>query len=118
MSLANAVFQLLVHFLPLSNLYRELGDMKRHLGAGGPETGGSATPLMDAMVRFFKEFAIKKKEPLSTQQPLQYIAEGKPSEDEQTKEGHNTVDLLKPRYMYDAMKEKGRLKNLLVGFRD
>ena len=118
MSLANAVFQLLVHSPPLSNLFRELGDMKRHRGAGGPETGGSATPLMDAVVRILEEFGIEEKESLSTQQPLQYIAEGKPSEDEQTKEGHNTVDLLKPRYMYDAMKEKGRLKNLLVSFRD
>ena len=92
--------------------------MKRHLGAGGPETGGSATPLMDAMVRFLEEFAIKEKEPLSTQQPLQYIAEGKPSEDEQTKEGHDAVILLKPRYMYDAMKEKSQLQNLLVSFHE
>jgi hypothetical protein len=114
MSLANAVLQLLVHSPPLLNLFRELGDMKGHRGAGDPETGGSATPLMDAMVRFLEEFVIKEEEPLSTQQPLQYIAEGKPREDEQTKKGHNAVDLFEPRYMYDAVKEKGQLKILLV----
>jgi hypothetical protein len=53
MCFANAVLQLLVHSPPFWNLFRELGDLKGKRGEGGPDIGGSATPLVDAMVRFF-----------------------------------------------------------------
>ena len=108
MGFVNAVLQLLVHSPPLWDLFRELGDLKGRRRAGGPETGGGATPLVDATVRFFEEFISKEKE------PLQQAARGKPREDEEVKKGHNAVDSFEPTYMYDAMKEKRQLKNLLV----
>ena len=115
MCFANAVLQLLVYSPPFRNLVREqLGDLKGQGEAGGPETGGSATPLVDATVRFFEEFAFKEIELPPTQQPLQQAAGGEPREDEETKKEHNAVDSFEPIHMYNAMKEKNQLKNLLV----
>jgi len=112
--LVKAVLQLLVHSPPFWDLFRELGDVKGQHGAGSPETGGSATPLMDATVRFFEEFEFKEKEPPPTRQSLQRAAGRKPREDEKVKKERNAV----PTYMYDAMKEKRQLKSLLVRSRN
>jgi Family of unknown function (DUF6535) len=114
MSFANTVLQLLVHFPPFWNLFRELGNMKGQRRAGNVETGGGATPLVDATLRFFEEFVIKVKEPFPTQRPLQQAPGRRLREDEETKEEHNGVDSFEPTYMYDAMKEKRRLKHALV----
>jgi ubiquitin carboxyl-terminal hydrolase 10 len=78
------------------------------------ETSVDATPLVDATVRFLDEFKLKEKVLPSTQQPPQHAASGKPREDEEGKKEHDVVDSFNPRYMYDAMKEKRQLKNLLV----
>ena len=51
-----AVLQLLVPSSPFWDLFRELDDLKGQRGAGSLETGGCATPLVDATVRFFEEF--------------------------------------------------------------
>ena len=110
MCFANATLQILVHSPPFWDLFRELGDLKGPRGAGDSETGTGATPLVDATVRFFEEFMIKE-EPLPTQQPTQQAATGKPREDEANKE-HIAMDAFEP--MYDALKEKRRLKVLLV----
>jgi Family of unknown function (DUF6535) len=114
MCFANAVLHLLVHSPPSWNLFKLLGDLKGQHGAGGPATGGGATPLVDATVRFFEEFLFKE-EPPTTQQPLQFTARGKQREGEEEKtKGNKVVDSFEPTYMYDAMKEKRRLKSLLV----
>jgi ubiquitin carboxyl-terminal hydrolase 10 len=105
-----AVLQLLVHSPPFWDLVRELSDLKGRRGAGGPETAGSATPLLDATVRFFEEFEFKEKEPPPTQRSPQRAAGRKPRKDEKGKKEHNAV----PTYMYDAMKEKRQLKGLIV----
>ena len=68
---ANAVLQLLVNSPPFWNLYKELGDLKEQRRAGVPETGGSGTPLVDATVRFLKEFLAEGLP--STQQRLQSV---------------------------------------------
>jgi len=81
------VLQLLVHSPPFRNLFRELKGQRR---GGGPETGGGATPLVDATVRFFEEFTIMEKKE------------------------NKAVNPFEPTYMYDAMKENSQLKNLLV----
>jgi hypothetical protein len=114
MCLVNAVLHLLVHSLPFWDLFRELGDLKGQRGAGGPETGGGASPLVDAMARFFDEFTFKEEEPPTPQQPLQLAARGKQGQDEEVKEVSKVVDSFEPTYMYDAMKEKRQLKGLLV----
>jgi ubiquitin carboxyl-terminal hydrolase 10 len=108
MCFANAVSQLLVHSPLFWNLFRELEYLKGQRGAGGLETVGGATPMVDATMRFFEEFMLKEKE------TLQQAAGGKPREDEEAKRGHNVVDSFEPMYMYDAMKETRQLKTLLV----
>jgi hypothetical protein len=110
---ANAVLQLLVHSPPFRNLFWELGGLLGQRGAGGPETGGGATPLVDATVRFFKEFVFKE-EPPPTQQPPQQAAGRKPRESKEEKFKNKVVDSFEPTYMYDAMKEKAQLKTFLV----
>jgi ubiquitin carboxyl-terminal hydrolase 10 len=117
MCFANAVLQLLVHSPPFWNLFKHLGNLKGQRGAEGSKIGGGATPLVDAMVRFLEEFVFREKEPPPTQitqQLLQHATRGKPREDGEEKNENNFVDSFEPTYMYDAMKVKRQLKNLLV----
>ena len=109
-SFANAVLQLLVNSPPSWNLFRALGDLKGQRGAGVSETGGGATPLVDAMVELFKEFVVEEELP-STQQRSQPATGTSRAEEEKN---HNSFE---PTYMYDVMKEKVQLKPLLVRFR-
>jgi hypothetical protein len=111
MSFANAVLQLLLRSPRFWNLFKELGDLKGQRGARGPDTGG-ATPLVDATTRLFEEFMFKEESP-SPQQ----AAGAKTREDEEVNRMLNAVDVFKPIYMYDAMREKRQLNNLLVRFR-
>jgi hypothetical protein len=114
MCFANSVLHLLVHSPPFWNLFRELGDLKGQRGAGGPETGGGSTPLVDATMGFFEEFMFREKVPPPTQQSLQLVARGESRQDEGEKEENKVVDSFEPTYMYDAMKEKTQLRNMLV----
>ena len=107
------MLQLLVHSPPFWELFIGLGDLKGLRGAGVPETGSVATPLVDATLRFFGEF-IFKEEPPPPQEPPQQLAGGNVREDEETKKEINTKDFFEPMYVYHAMKEKRRLKDLLV----
>ena len=108
---ASAVLQLLVNSPPFWNLFRELDDLKGQRGAGVPEAGGGATPLVDATLRFFKEF-IADVSP-STQRQSQPATGGTLRADEEKKDD-NVFDSFEPTYMYDAMKENRQLKPLLV----
>ncbi|KAI0274587.1 hypothetical protein BGY98DRAFT_920575, partial [Russula aff. rugulosa BPL654] len=72
----------------------------------------SSTPLVDATVRFFKEFMVE--EAPSTQQPSQLAASGTSRVDEEKKDD-NVVDSFEPTYLYDAMREKRQLRPLLDG---
>ena len=111
---SNAVLQLLAHTPTFCDAFRELGDLKGRPGAEDLET---AAPLVDATMRFFKEFALKEKKPPPTQQPPQQAVREIPREDEEEKE-HSAVDSFEPTYIYVAMKEKTQLKDLLVRSRD
>ena len=112
MCFANAVLQLLVHTPAFCDLFGELGDLKGQREARGSKTGGGATPLVDALVRFFEEFVLKEPQP-----PRQAAGE-KQMEDEEEKRKNSVVDSFEPTYMYDAMKEKEQLNILLVRFHD
>ena len=108
----NAVLQLLVNSPPFSNLFTELGYEKGQRGTGVLETGGDATPLVDATMTFFNEFMIEEESP-STQQlsrPTTSVTAGADEE----KEDDNVVDSFEPTFLYDAMKEKTQLNRLLV----
>jgi ubiquitin carboxyl-terminal hydrolase 10 len=109
---ANAVLQMLVNSLPFWNLFRELGDLKGQRGAGVPETGGGATPLVDATMRFFKEFIVEEESPSMEQQSQP--ATGGTSRADEEKKDDNAVDFFQPMYLYDVMKEKRQLEPLLV----
>ena len=104
----NAVLQLLINLPPFWNLFRELGDQMGQRGPGVPETGGGATPLLDATMRFLKEFIVQ--ELPSTQEQSQPNTGGTLTAEKEK----NFVDSFEPMYMYDAMKEKRQLKRLLV----
>ena len=108
---SNAVLQLLVHSPPFWDVFRELENLKGQPGERGPET---ATPLVDATMKFFEEFMFKEKKPLLTQRPPQQAVREISREDEEEKEEHNNLDLFELTYMYDAMKEKTQLKGFLV----
>ncbi|KAH9998207.1 hypothetical protein BJV77DRAFT_1064759 [Russula vinacea] len=116
MCFANAVLQLLVYSPPFWNLVWQLEDLKGR--RGGLELGGCATPLVDAMIRFFDEFVFRDKEPPPTQQTLQQpdTTKGKAKEGEVEKKDDNKImDSFEPTYLYEAMKEKRQLKHLLDG---
>ena len=117
MSFANAVLQLFVRSPPFWNLIRELGDLNGQRGANSPETGGVATPLVDATAKFCDEF-VYKDELSVMQQVQQKSARGKGRGNEEGKNEQNIVDSFNPKYMYDAMKEKRWLKDLLVRSHD
>lgn len=89
MCFVNAILQLLVH----CPSFWELGVVGRPMGKYGAEKSQNSdagmTPLVDATLRFLGEFVYKKKE-------------------------HNAVDSFEPTYMYEEMKRKARLKELLV----
>ena len=91
--------------------------MKGQRGAGGPEGGGGATPLVDVTVRFLEEFMFKEKEPPRMHRPLQQARE-RLRDDEEEKKELNAVNSFELTYLYDAMKEKKQLKDLLVRSRD
>lgn len=82
---------------------------------GGQDAGGSATPLVDAKIKFLDEF-IYKEEHSVTQQFQPSAAKINARESEKKKKEHDVVDSFNPRYLYDAMKEKRQLKYLLVCF--
>ena len=105
MCFANAVLQLLVNFPPFRDLFKNLGDLKRQRGARVPDTGGVVTPLVDATVKFFKEFVVDEESP-STPQQSQPATAGTSRADEAA--SFNPTDL------YDAMEEKSQLRPLLV----
>jgi ubiquitin carboxyl-terminal hydrolase 10 len=104
--------QLLVNLPPFWNLFRELDDLKVQRGAGISETGGGATPLVDATVRFLEECIVEEDSPSTRQQSRP--ATGGTSRAEEGKKDDDVVDSFEPTYMYDAMKEKRQLKPLLV----
>ena len=112
MDFANTVLQLLVHSPPFRNLFRELGNLKEQRGAGRLLTGGGATPVLDATVRFLEEF--RHKEPPPTQQPSQQAARGKPREDEDENKENTLMGPFEPTYLYGVMKKQRQLKILLV----
>ena len=109
MCFANAVLQLLVHSPPFWDLSSELGDLKWTRRAGLSQTSDGETPLVDAT--FFEEFRFKEKEPPPPQEPPQQVASGNMREDEEMKKEINTNE---PMSVYHAMKEKRRLRDLLV----
>jgi ubiquitin carboxyl-terminal hydrolase 10 len=102
-----------VHSPPFRILFKELGDLKGRRVAGVSGTGGGATPLVDATMRFFEESVFEEKEP--AQRLPERAARG---DFEEKRKDVKVVGAFEPMYLYDAMKEKSQLKDLLVRSRD
>jgi hypothetical protein len=109
---ANAILQLLINSPPFWNLFKEFDDLKGQRGAGVPETGGGATPLVDATVRFFKEFMVDESASMQRQSRPATGRSSRAADEE--KKDNNVADSFEPVYLYDAMREKRELRPLLV----
>lgn len=88
-----------------------MGPRDRGEGQG---TGGSATLLVDATVRFLEEFVYEEKMPLPAQQSQQQTGNVNVKEEEDERKEDDGVDSFIPTYVYDAMKEKKRFDNMRV----
>ena len=108
---ANAVLQLLVYCPPFRDLLRDA----RLVGQGeGGGSGGSATSLMDASVRFMGEFAYKEKS-FVAHRFLRHAGGSKVEEDEDREKEDGGVHSFVSRDVFDAMKEKRQF--IIMGVR-
>ena len=97
MSLASTVLQSLIYCPPFRDLFRDLSVGQCERG----ETGGWATPLIDATVRFLDEFAYKEKSSMTHQ-----VARSKARVDEDGKRENDGMHSFLLTDVYDALKEK------------
>jgi hypothetical protein len=102
-------------FPSLLDPFQETGQSEGAAQRRVPETDGDVIPLVSATTIFIGEFLVKEKELYSIQQPPRQVAGQTWREDKEKKE-HNALDTFDPTYMYDAMKEKRQLRDLLVRF--
>lgn len=107
---ANAVLQVLVYCPPFWRLFHELG---RVMGKSETVTDGEAsqTPLVDATIRFLREFIPNKKG---------MVPEGKGKAVDRTVygEGEDIMESFIPAYVYNALKEKKRFDHMRGGHQE
>lgn len=73
------------------------------------------TPLVDATIRFLKEFGpVEPKEKEKERRPNGY-GKGKERREQEDEGEGDGLDSFMPTYVYDAMKEKKRFDNMRVG---
>ena len=99
--LANVVLQLLVYCPP----FRDLLEDARLVGQREGVSGGSATSLMEASVRFLDKFAYKERSSVA-HQFLQQAGGSKVREDEDRGKQDSGVHSYLSTDVFDAMKEK------------
>lgn len=100
MCFANAVLQVLIYCQPFHQLFSELGKYLSGPVVGSQKEGTKATPLVDAIIQFIKEF--------TPDSPVSAKAKGKARDD------FYEPEAFIPTYVYDAMKEKKRFANMTV----
>lgn len=100
MCFANAVLQVLIYCQPFNRLFSELGKYLSGPVVGSQKEGTKATPLVDAIIQFMKEFA--------PEPPADAKVKGKERDD------FYEPEAFIPTYVYDAMKEKKRFANMTV----
>lgn len=108
---ANAVLQVLMYCPPFWNLFYELGRFLDGSSENGVST--SKTPLVDATIRFLREFIPKQKA----------APEGKGKAVDRAynayrEEEENIMDSFIPSYVYDALKEKKRFDHMRGGHQE
>lgn len=100
MCFANAVLQILVYCQPFYRLFTEVGKFIGEQGFSKDEP--NATPLVDAIIQFLKEFAPKEPE-------FDPRSKGK-----ERQEDFDDLDSFIPAYVYDVLKEKKRFASMVV----
>jgi ubiquitin carboxyl-terminal hydrolase 10 len=108
MCFANAVLQVLIYCPPFWQLFHELGKFVD--GSPDGDVSTSKTPLVDATVRFLREFIPKSKA----------VPEGKGKGVDRAYYSYqddedNVMDSFIPTYVYDALKEKKRFDHMRGG---
>lgn len=111
MCFANAVLQLLVYSPPFWRLFTELGKLLREGDSGRRDEEGQ-TPLVDATIKFLKEFNPPEEKRVNGRGK----GEGKGKEVRLNDREEEDLDAFMPSYVYDAMKEKKRFDNMRVSF--
>lgn len=90
-------------------------------GTATPVSGGKVheegdTPLVDATIRFLKEFGPVEPKAKEKERERRTNGYGKGKERrEEEEEESDGLDSFMPTYVYDAMKEKKRFDNMRVG---
>lgn len=112
MCFANSVLQVLIYCQPFHKLFVDLG---KTLGEGGGAEilsaestgeGEKATPLVDATIKFLKEFQVAKAVETETSR-----RGGKGKEKEVNDDDWDGESFI-PTYVYDALKEKKRFDHM------
>ena len=103
MCFANAVLQALVYCAPFHRLFAELG---RHLPV--PAAEERATPLVDAIVQFLREFGVEERR--------EGAAGSAKAKGKEREEDFDELDSFIPTYVYEVMKEKKRFASMVVSF--
>lgn len=104
MCFANAVLQVLVYCPPFYRLFTELGKFLPDPVVGSQQEGTRATPLVDAIIQFLKEFGTQEDEKKDMK-----------SKGKEREEDFDDLDSFIPTYVYDVMKEKKRFASMVVG---
>lgn len=105
MCFANAVLQALVYCPPFYRLFTELGKHLPGPVVGQQQEGTQATPIVDAVIQFLKEFGVKEEK------------KDTKSKGKEREEDFDDLDSFIPTYVYEAMKEKKRFASMVVGFK-
>ncbi|KAI5985420.1 hypothetical protein EDC04DRAFT_2590262 [Pisolithus marmoratus] len=112
MCFANAVLQVLVYCPPFWRLFHELGRVMDKPSDTATDGEGSQTPLVDATIRFLREFIPKQK--------TGSTPEGKGKAVDRTAYGEeeNIMESFIPAYVYNALKEKKRFDHMRGGHQE
>lgn len=107
MCFANAVLQVLVYCPPFYRLFTELGKYISGPVVGSQAEGTNATPLVDAIIQFLKEFNVKQEEKSHSK-----------SKGKEREEDFDDLDSFIPTYVYEVMKEKKRFASMVTGHQE
>ncbi|KAI6124702.1 hypothetical protein EDD16DRAFT_1560308 [Pisolithus croceorrhizus] len=111
MCFANAVLQVLVYCPPFWRLFYELGRVMGKTSEMVADGEASQTPLVDATIRFLREFIPRQKKGM--------VPEGKGKAVDRTAYGEEDVmESFVPAYVYDALKEKKRFDHMRGGHQE
>ncbi|KAH9950226.1 hypothetical protein B0H21DRAFT_686903 [Amylocystis lapponica] len=107
MCFANSVLQVLIYCQPFHRLFAELSKHLSGPVVGSQKEGTKATPLIDAVIQFLKEFVPRSSGQAGAE------AKGKEREDD-----FYEPESFIPSYVYDAMKEKKRFASMIGGHQE